>query len=243
MMKRIGCLTSALFFLTGPAYAADPTPYHAGTGIVTPIPGRPDALWSQPADLGGGRISSDSIVVYGLFSEVANDFVLDCDGPATVTHLTWWGGEYALAPGDPDITVFDIYWYDDDPAACSPQDRPFMTQLQLTPERTYLGQDQGEQSWQYDLDLTVELTGGTKYWFVVQGYHVGFPPQYGRQEAVEIIDCTGRFRSAYYGYPDWTEMNGDPFHFGDASLEIFGQCGVVPVLRTTWGGIRALYRW
>jgi len=45
---------------------------------------------------------------------------------------------------------------------------------------------------------------GNLYWFGAQMKDHAFPPQAGRLASAGVIGCDSVFKSAYFGYPDWT---------------------------------------
>lgn len=207
-----------------------------------------EVFWSQPPDLNGLKVTSDQVLEWGLDSQLANDFVVDCNGYATITEASWWGGEYAYLPGDPEITVFNLYWYEEnpDPEVCRPLDEPFLEQIALTPIRTFIGYDYlNLPTYRYDVPVEVEVTGQVRYWFVAQAADHEFPPQWGRQDSMTAMDCETQLWGPFWGYFEWTDI-GDvvepPLTYLDASQEFDGHCGPVPTNVRSWGAIKGLYR-
>ena len=238
-------LTLAIF--AGPAFGQDPVAFHPGIGEGVPAEGGRDVLWSQPGLLGGDKVSSEIIDMFGLVSEVAGDFLLDCDGPVTITTVTWWGGQWGWLIGDPVCTEFNLILYeeDPDPDTCLPVVEPFALYLNVTPQQTDLGGDPDhyETNFRYDMPLEIGLSGGVRYWIVAQAADHPFPGQWGRTEAVDRQGCVSYFRSPYFGPEEWPPTEdaiGSPYT--DASVELSGYCGGVAIRRSTWGAIRGLYR-
>ncbi len=247
-MRRTSiCLLLTLIIASGSALAANPVAFHAGSGHGVPAQGGRDVLWSQPGLLDGNKISSEIINDFGLVTEVAGDFVIDCDGGVVITSITWWGGQYGWIPGDPISTVFNLIFYAEDPSpdVCVPVGEPIAVYLDLIPNQTDLGGDPNdyETDFRYDQPIEISLDGGVRYWLTVQAADHPFPGQWGRMEAVDTQGCESYFRSEYFSFPEWTtltEVTGVPTN--DASLELGGYCGTVPVRPSTWGSIRGLYR-
>jgi hypothetical protein len=238
-------LCTALVLCAVRAGATNPEIFHEGSGDGVPAQGGRDVLWSQPGVVDGDKISSEIIDDFGLTSEVAGDFVLACDGTATITMVTWWGGQWGWFLGDPICTVFNIVLYDDDPSPdiCAPAGDPIASFVDAIPSQTDLGYDPESYNtnFRYDLPVTIELPGGIRYWIVAQAANHAFPGQWGRMEAAEPQGCDPYFRSPFFSYPDWTPVS-EFTTYTDASVELTGYCGGVPTSPTTWGAIRGLYR-
>ena len=53
-------------------------------------------------------------------------------------------------------------------------------------------------------NLGFNSQANTLYWFGAQAADHAFPPQCGRVASAAIVGCDTVFKSAYFGYPDWT---------------------------------------
>jgi hypothetical protein len=66
-----------------------------------------------------------------------------------------------------------------------------------------------------------------------------FPPQGGRLASVGVQSCDSVFKSAYFGYPDWTpgiDVFGVSFDASQAFI-----CGITATQPSTWGQIKGMY--
>ncbi len=218
-----------------PRPAGDPVRSSPGGGASNPITGSRDVCWSEPADLGGGKLTSERICAFGLQSEIANDFEIERD--ATITKAIGYGGYYDWSPGDPEATAYNLRFYAD--AGCVPA--ALLEGYDHDPGAvTFIGYDgNGFPTYKLEFLVNFEAEGGTTYWFALQADDHPFPPQWGRQQAVWVTNCDSMFRSEFFGYPEWTYAG----EFGpwDASQE-FECAEPVAAERTSWGLIKALYR-
>ena len=140
--------------------------------------------------------SSQDDTAYPLLSEIADDFIFDEDtvagdvhwiggywnpaGPATfdwrITFYTESGG----APGSIHAGPFQFAWGD-------------LDTVELAPGYYQMGVN----------IPAVSFSGGVKYWMSIQG--VGFfPPQSGYAIHTGVQENMAMFKSAFFGYPDWT---------------------------------------
>jgi hypothetical protein len=237
MKALIPLLCVLSLFLAGMAEAS-PVMRSPGSGGGRQIPASRDVCWSEPADLGDARISSEIIGQYGLESEVANDFVLEFD--TTVTKAIGYGGYYNWTPGDPPVTSYNWLFYSD--AGCVPNVL-LETFVGLDTE-SFIGYDGfGYPTYRYEIEVTFAAAANTSYWFVLQAADHPFPPQWGRQGTGDwnVTNCTSTFRSEFFGYPEWEPIYLLGLFPWDAAQEF--ECGEpVPVETTTWGVVRGLYR-
>ena len=205
-----------------PGYCRDLGGLWQGTDTICD-PNPCSVMWSEPPDLNGMILSSEQILMYGLETELANDFVPT--GP-TITHVTWWGGYYNNStPCLPGILTpgFNLRFYED--AGWVPgnliADLPI---TQFTEE--YVGcQDDGYPMYKWGAYVNVNLVAGNLYWFSAQIKDHPYPPLGGRLASMGVVASESVFKSAYFGYPDWTpvsEVTGIAF---DASQEF--ESGVV----------------
>lgn len=224
----------------GAAISDYPTPYSPSTGHL-PVAGTRDVCFSRPPNLYGGKISSDIIGAYGLVSEIADDFMI-CDAgiAATIVKAIGYGGYYNWAPGDPDVTAYNLRWFDD--TDCFPG-AMFASQLGLTETVSFIGYDGfGYPTYKLEFVVSVAVDGATRYWWVLQADDHVFPPQWGRQQAADFIwGCDAMFKSAFFGYPDWVPAGGLDIFF-DAAQEFDCECGPTSSQAPTWGQVKALFR-
>lgn len=219
--------------------AADtPTMSSPGSGEHRVVPGNRDLCWSEPVDLEAGKISSEIIGMYGLESEIANDFILESD--AYVTLAIGYGGYYNWVPGDPEVTSYNWKFYTD--AACVPD---VLFDTYASPGTvTFVGYDgYGYPSYKIEnAGLAVSVAANQIIWFVLQAADHPFPPQWGRDGARHVTNCDSMFRSEFFSYPEWT-VAGDIGPFWEASQE-FGCSTEPPVAtkRSSWGAVRGLFR-
>ncbi len=238
----------ALCLIGGTALAAMPPPFQGGCSPPNVVGSGRDVFWSEPADLNGLIGSSEQILEYGFETEIANDFA--SGAIAALSHVTYWGGYYNVeTPCASGITTpgFNLKFYDD--AGCIPG-----TLLHWVVATNFSEVSVGCQSGAYpmfkwDIEVNLILSGSGLYWFDGQLRDHAFPPMGGRLAAGHVTGCNSVFRSAYYGYPDWTpaiDVFGVSF---DASQE-FIVIGIpadvqdprVPAEKASWGSIKSLYR-
>ncbi len=224
-MKSIGLALLLIVAVVGGTSAKGPanqpplSPFHPGLGVPHPLAREArNVLWSDPPDLWGLIGSSEQILQFGLETEIANDFILS---DSLVTRVTFWGGYYnnsvACDPGIP-TPGFNFEFFED--ANCRPGE--LIASFVVTDYREEFVGCQGGWYPVYEWSVPVELTfvPGVRYWFCAQFRDHGFPPQAGRLAAVSVKECDSMFRSAYFGYPDWTF--GDDGVAYDASQEFSG---------------------
>ena len=163
--------------------------------------GRDPLFWSQPPDLNGSRTSSEIIPAYGVESEVADDFVRYGS-----THLVrMWGGYWDWIPGDPEIPSLNVRLYED---AGGVPGAVVAEYLGLPIHAAFIANDDFGPIYQYDFCLAdAFLVEGRRYWIGIQAGDHPFPPRWGRQQALTQVDYEAMFRSAYFGYPDWTPVS------------------------------------
>ncbi|MBD3162146.1 MAG: hypothetical protein GF346_07520, partial [Candidatus Eisenbacteria bacterium] len=184
----------------------------APRGPLAPL----EVFWSQAPDLNGSKISSERIPSLGVETEVANDFSSPTD--TRVTRLAWWGGPFEWEEGDPVLTNFNLYFYDD--LDCAPG-TIIAAYDDVVPTRTSEGDDGlGQPVYRYEAPVSVPILGGQTYWVVVQADYHGSPPQWGRQQALESGGCATLVRGEYFGYADWVPASQIAGEEWDASQEL-----------------------
>jgi hypothetical protein len=226
-------LAAGSTYATGP-----PSAFSPAAGGHNYVPGSRDVCWSEPADLADAKISSEIIAAFGLESEMVNDFIPPFD--SSIGPAIGYGGYYNWVAGDPDIPSLNWKFYSD--GGCYP-DQLLDTWTGLGTQ-TFIGYDGfGYPTYKYEIETWFAALANNIYWLGLQAADHPFPPQWGRQGAGVVTNCDSLFRSAYFGYPDWTpagDLVGAPF---DAAQE-FGCFGIgpVPTRTTTWGAVKGLFR-
>jgi len=176
--------------------------------------------------------------MFGIETEIANDFLID---GTVITRASWWGGYFANdLPCDelPPSPGFNLRFYED--AQCLPAavvaDLPITNYTQELVDCVW-----GVlpiYKWSADLDLN--LSANVRYWFGAQMMDHPFPPQAGRLATIRVTGCESVFKSAFFGYPDWTpciDVFGVAF---DSSQEF--ECAIPsPTAPSTWGAIKGMY--
>jgi len=199
-MKRVA-LAFALCFIASLARAS-PVSYVPGTSPPNVLPASRDVIWSEPPDLNGLIGSSEQILAFGLETELANDFVPTA---SFVGVATWWGGFWNNStPCQPGIPTpgFNLRFYDD--AGCVPG-RIIADVSATTFTEESVGCQQGVfPMFKWSAEVCVDVTAGSLYWFGAQMKDHAFPPQAGRLASAGVVGCDTVFKSAYFGYPDWT---------------------------------------
>jgi len=234
-MKK-SALLLALCLIAVPAMAIDA--YHPAVGPPHQGGTPRDACWMDAPDLNGLIVSSEQILMYGLESEIANDFVACSD----LNHITVWTGYWnnsaPCAPGIP-FPGLNIRIYED--AGCVPGH--MLYDMSPTVTETLYGCQVGFYPlFQDDMDVSCSLVLCNLYWLGAQVKDHVFPPQAGRLAAPSIQGCVSAFKSAYFGYPDWTPWGDDGWEY-DASQALFGTpCHPTPTQPSTWGQIKEIYR-
>ena len=120
-MNRCTCLLALGLALSGPAMAADPVAFLPGDG-GNPLRIDRAVLWCDPPDFDADAGSSEVIGDHDLWSEIANDLILEMD--ATIRKVTWWGQYWGGYDGIPTGSGFNLRFYYDD--GCLPQVDPFL---------------------------------------------------------------------------------------------------------------------
>lgn len=227
-MPAITCLMIAAVLLAPSTRAEsrgiERTPVRSSprSGPPRPVPPSRDVLYSQPADLNDGKITSEIISQYGLETEVADDFVLTRS--AVVTNVVSWGGYYNWEPGDPPITGLNIRFFDSNghvPGIVI--DEYLGTPL----DDEFVGYDGfGYPTYRYETAVAFPARAVVHYWLVVQACDHTFPPQWGRQlHGAHIHWDAGVFRSEFFSYPNWTGICSDLMYDCDSSFELQGVGG------------------
>ena len=239
-MRGLAVILLFALLAPGPVVGGTPVKDHPGIGGHRAAPGGRDVCWSEPADLNGMIGSSEQILRLGIETEMANDFMID---GGVITRASWWGGyfENLDTPCEelPPSPGFNLRFYED--ANCLPA--ALIADLPIT--------DYAEELidcrwgfvpiYKWSADVDIEIDAATRHWFGAQMMDHPFPPQAGRQAAIRITGCQSAFKSAAFGFPDWTPCE-DVFGVAfDVSQEF--ECEPpTPVARSTWGALRALYR-
>jgi hypothetical protein len=239
------------------AFAANPTHHGGGGGSPNLLPPSRDVCWSEPPDLYGLIASSEVIGIYGLETEIVNDFWFSWD--QYITYARWWGG-YWNNNGCGDIgyaTNWNLRFYNsarrgihggDGGSALSElgsQCLPWGVVAEYPATYAYetfvYCQSGIYPIFEYQASVSAWVAGQGRYWFGAQAADHTFPPEVGRLASGGVVGCDAMFRSAYFSYPDWTpaiDVFGVAF---DASQEF--ECGGgTPREVTTWGAVRGLYR-
>lgn len=217
--------------------ASVPTHYSPRSGPPSGPPARLEILWSQPYDLNGYKVSSEIIGAYQLESRIADDFLLDADAEIGLVRV--WGGYYNWTPGDPPIQYMNVHFYAD--VDCVPAITPQEVHLHLPMNETFIGYDGlGYPTYRYETAVDFSALAGVRTWVMAQADDHPYPPQWGRQQALEERECPAMYY-AVWNWPEWNsvyELVGEPY---DASLELEAS-SPVPVARGSWGSIRTLFR-
>ncbi len=161
------------------------------------------ACFSHPGDLLGNVVDSEQILMYGLESEVADDFSLCPGGPHTIPKVIAWGSYFDWHPGDPDVPAYNLRFYQD---AGGLPGSEIASCLNLVPTSiTYFGDNiYGAPCYQIEFDVSVGgILGATVYWLGVQASDHDYPPRWGRQQADSFFGSLAAYRSAFWGFPDW----------------------------------------
>jgi hypothetical protein len=185
---------------------ATPASYVPGTGQpdLVRCPDQADC-WCEPADLNGLIGSSEQILSLGLDSEIANDFAWPPNAGGIGTTV-WWGAFFnnstpcasgIVTPG------FNLRFYSDD--GCRPG--AIAADLSIT---DFTEESIGCRAGVYPLfewstTTVVNIVEGL-YWFAPQMRDHAFAPQAGRLASASVVGCESVFRSAYFGFPDWTPV-------------------------------------
>ena len=255
-MKTLASILVLGLVFAGAAMASNITEFQPGTGRHNVLPGGRDALWSEPPDLDGIVASSEQILLFGLESEIANDFYITND--ITITIAKFWGGYYAndvYCGSGMTYRCHNLRLYED--VACTPARLPD----QPPHYAEYLGipcdegtviycNSYGFPVFDYRAFVSVPVHGGHRYWFGAQMCDHQYSPQWGRLAAYFVTDCGSVFWGPYFGYTEWTpclDIFGVLF---DASQEFVGfvDAGIPEGARdftdrtTSWGAIKGLYR-
>jgi hypothetical protein len=171
-------------------------------------------------------------------AEVAND----CPdaGVVRIVKAIWWGGYIEWAPGDPDVTCFDVRFYRD--ASCRPT--ALITEyLGATPDTTHLGNCTSDSlpCFRYELDVDV-LVGPGPFWMSVQtacGSRPLHPLKWGRLGDEVFDGCASVLRVE--GEEEWEHVDAPGYPDWEASHE-FEASGATPVRPLSWSRLRALFR-
>jgi hypothetical protein len=200
----------------------------------------PTQFWRDNPDYSANVVSSEVIVGIDLDAEIANDFVVETEGP--IRHALWWGAYWNGYDGNPTESGFILRFYRD--AACCPENEPFQ-------EYSFPGNEchesysyGGDMFSQYIYGICVDLMLAPGiYWFSVQMAEHAFPAQWGRQGADRTQSCDSHIRSEYFGHTEWTpvaDIIGAEF---DAAQMFEDECFYwEPTKVTSWGAIKGLYR-
>ncbi len=210
---RTGCLCLGLcliFVMLCPAVGIAGLPTlgttHRGSGPPAVLLGDRDGWWDEPPDFNGEVLDSEIIGVFGLETEVANDFY--STSPTTIFEAVWWGEYYNNDGTGPNVSAFNLRFYDDAGGVPSSIVAEY---LESVPMDTFtVGQGTEGPVYEYHAAVSANIGAGT-YWFSVQACDHVFPPQWGRVAAGQVTGHQATFRSEYFSFPDWTR-----------SVEVFG---------------------
>lgn len=171
------------------------------SGPPSGLAGGRDVVWDQPPDLNGGRFTSEVISNLGLMSEIADDFVASW----WMNRIRMWGGYYNWSPGDPEITSLNLRFYEDVgsyPGAVAAE------YFGLPVEAEFVTSDPYGPIYEYVICGSYDfLVGGRRYWISFQAGDHPYPPQWGRQKALDAIDAPAMIRSDFFGCPNWTPLS------------------------------------
>ena len=136
----------------------------------------------------------------------ADDFILE-EPDNTIHDVHWMGGYWNGPPDDGDFD-WEVTFYEDRGDGNAPG---AIIWQHLYPNaevsETFIeGTPGGSNFYSYSVILAdpLTVTPGAKYWISVQG-HGAFPPQSGFCYHSTILLHMGVFKSAYFGFPDWTD--------------------------------------
>jgi hypothetical protein len=240
-MRKVALLIALCAVVTGGAFAVNPGLFAGGqSGTHSVLNPDREVLWRESPDLEGYIASSEMMSIYGIETEIANDFWFA--GDRQVNGARWWGG-YFNNYGCSDIgyaTNWNLRFYSD--GGCVPDLVLAEYPSAFASETGIYCQGGFYPIFEYEVSVGVAVEGNTLYWFGAQAADHTFPPQCGRVASAGIVGCDSVFKSAYFGYPDWTpciDVFGVAF---DASQEFELQICGSPVQKTTWGSVKGLYR-
>jgi hypothetical protein len=219
-MKRFVLAITLTVGLATLTKADGPTALHPGVGQPHAAQGNQRAMWSEPPNLDGLFVSSEIIGSIGFESEIANDFV---PTEPTITHVTWWGAFVDITePCDPGIptTGFNLRFFED--VNCAPGQVVADLSISNFSVEMVWCQQAFYPEYEYGADVNVAVVPGNRYWFCAQMQDHAYPPSWGRIEANGVTDCGGKFRSEYYGYPNWIGACDIIFQGCDFSQEFEG---------------------
>jgi len=240
MRTSVLVLCSATLLLptvAGVSAASEPEMWLWGPG-GNPADIEREVLWLDNPDFAGGAGSSEVIGAFDLWTEIANDFILEMD--ATIRKITWWGRYWNQYDGTPTGSGFNLRFYMD--IECVPEDAPFLECLLPGDDCCEALADGGDQFSQYVYEYCLDLPlAAGLYWFVAQMADHDFPPQWGRLEADWEQNCASMFRSPYFSYPEWVTAS-DIFEPWDASQMFEDVCEPTAVENASWGAVKGLYR-
>ena len=237
-MKKFAFVLALSLVVAGLSIAAEPE-------IMMPGPGGNPAdidrtvLWLDNPDFAGNSGSSEVINAFGLWSEIANDFILDVD--ATIQKVTFWGA-YWNGFEAPTGAGFNLRYYED--TGCVPAVVPFLEFLLPGNDCCETLAEGGDQFSQfvYEYCLDLPLAAGT-YWFSAQMADHEFPPQWGRQaDGYPGQYWDSMFRSPFFSCPEWIPCGSDIFDVWWASQMLEDECQATAVQKAGWGAVKGLYR-
>jgi hypothetical protein len=164
-------------------------------------------IWDNQAVELNGLAASQNDTAYPFAAIVADDFELT-DPDTIVTDVHWIGGYWAGPPDDGNFD-WEVTFYADNGAGTAPG-ATILSQLYPNAEvnETLISGTPGGTNWfSYDVDLPdpLPLVAGEKYWISIQGMG-NYPPQSGWAYDLDpIVLHEAVFKSAFFGYPDWTD--------------------------------------
>ncbi len=149
---------------------------------------------------GEGLVSSEDIPAYALVSEFADDFNLA--GAYLVEDFHWNAGFYNGSPIQTAQTITIYYDNAGTPGAIAMQE----TFAAGTMNEVFQGVDLfGWSHFSYSVVFSApQILPAGNYWVsTIVGPH-NFPPQGGPSVSTAINGNQGLFRSAFFGFPNWT---------------------------------------
>ena len=206
--------------------------------VSAPAENRDEVFWWQMPDCAGSIVSSEVISILGLESEVANDFFIWYEEPPVYITAVYWFGHCEGEPC-PELLHFNFFIYEDDGTSSPGQVFDAHLHVQAAIIEEYCD---GE-SYVYRAEIeSVALPLETILWISIQADDHDLPHRWGILEAESIHESQSRFRSEYYGYPEWVPAEEVVGHAFDASFVLEGYLWAPYVESTTWGAVKALFR-
>jgi len=185
-----------------------------------------DIYWEQLPT--AGALTSQDVFNDPATTETTDDFV---GNGAIVYSVSWWGLFFQGSPIPPEAFTLRVYADDGRQPGAIVEDET-ITNYHEFAEGSF---------WSYCTDeLSFNAQDGVTYHLSIQAV-LCFPPQWGRAGG-DGNGVHGWFRSAFFGYPDWTDailVDGESefaFVVGNYTCT-----GATPVASRSWSAIKGLY--